>query len=251
MQLNTSYKHHILVGLVMSIWLVGLLIVFAPFDVAELSLEARIELLPPYGLITFVSYILLIPLQNRIFERRSTWSISYEIGFILIFNSIVLLVNFFYYKSTFINGENDFIVFALQNHSPIFFFLLPTLVFSRWFVNKKITVFESKNVVLRGDNKLDILQLPYGDIVSISSADNYVEVSFIKNMKLQKKLLRTTLKNVHKQVPELVKTHRSYLVNPNHITQWKDGNTLLLTYGEVPVSKKYKEELVNSGASDR
>lgn len=228
----------------MSVWLVGLLIVFAPFDIAEVPFYARLEILPPYGLITFVTYVVLVRIQNVVFRKKGSWLLTYEIAFILFFNTIVMLANYIYYKSDIINGTNSFVVFALRNHIPIFLFLLPTLLFVRWFVNKKITVYDSKQIVLKGENKLDLLQLALDDLVSVASADNYVEVCYRKEGSFHKKLLRTTLKNIHDQIPELIKTHRSYLVNPDHIHQWKDRTTLSLTQGEIPVSKKYKEDIL-------
>jgi len=57
-------------------------------------------------------------------------------------------------------------------------------------------------------------------------------------------MLRNTLKDVQKQIPELVRIHRSYLVNPNFMESLK-GNSqnakLHLRESEVrlPASKTY------------
>lgn len=243
--LNTTYKHHLIVGLIISIWLVGFLIIIRPFDIAELPFLARFQILPPYGVIAFVSYMILVPLQNWLFKIKQYWTVTFEICFLLAFNLTVLIVNFFYYRSSFVNGDFDFVNFTFQIYYPIFLIVLPILLFSRWYLNRKMSNQSSDRIVLKGENKMDILSLSYSDLICIASAENYVEVNYIVNNTLSKKLLRTTLKNIHNQLPEMIKTHRSYLINPTHIQEWKDSKTLLLTKKEVPVSKNYKNTLLS------
>jgi len=96
---------------------------------------------------------------------------------------------------------------------------------------------------LGGDNKLDVLKIELQDLVCLSSAQNYVEVFFLQNKILQKKLLRTTLKKISQDAPEMIQVHRSHLVNPTHFVKWSDPNTILLHELEIPVSKNYKEKL--------
>lgn len=98
--------------------------------------------------------------------------------------------------------------------------------------------------MLTGENKLDVLQLKSSDLICISSADNYVEVTYLLNNELRKKLLRTTLKTIHAQEPELVKVHRSHVINPVHFKEWKDSSSIILTQMELPVSKNYKQNIL-------
>ena len=97
---------------------------------------------------------------------------------------------------------------------------------------------------MTGENKRDVLRINLSDLVCVSSADNYVEVSYLIGGKLHKKLLRVTLKNIHPQVPSLLKTHRSFLINPSHFKDWKNANTIHLSQIEVPVSKNYKKDVL-------
>ena len=69
------------------------------------------------------------------------------------------------------------------------------------------------------------------------------------NGKLEKKLLRTTLKKAQIQLPQLVKVHRSHLINPIHFKEWKNANTLILTHTEVPISKNFKKNILNMNHS--
>lgn len=245
LKLNTSYKHHLLVALVIAIWLVVFLVLIAPFDIAELPFSIRLEILPFYGVISFIGYIILVPLQNWAFKKLGSWTLLLEILVIVLFNIIVLIGSYFYYKSGIINGEYSFTKFTLEVYYPIFFIILPILLFARWFLNKKAVNQDSDKIVLTGENKLDILQIKLSDLVCISSADNYVEVSYLIHNELHKKLLRITLKNIQPQVSSLLKVHRSYLINPTHFKDWKNANTIHLTQIEVPVSKNYKKDVLD------
>ncbi len=244
LKLNISYKHHLLVAVIIALWLVLFLVLIAPFDIAELPFAIRFEIMPLYGLISFISYVVLLPIQNFIFKKLGKWTLFLEILIIILFNVIVLIGSYFYYKSDIINGEYSFVKFTFEVYYPIFLIILPILLFTRWYLSKKAVAQNSDKIVLTGENKLDVLQIHLSDLVCISSADNYVEVSYLMQTKLSKKLLRTTLKNIHPQVPDLLKVHRSHLINPVHFKDWKNANTVELTQTEVPVSKNYRKKVL-------
>jgi hypothetical protein len=248
-QLNTSYKYHLITGLVIGFWLSAFLVLIAPFDAAELSFSIRLQILPLYGLISFISYILIIPLQNLIFEKTKKWNFISETLFIIIYNTISFLGSYAYYKSSIINGNYSFTKFTFEVYLPIFVILLTILIFARWFLNNRIPNNRIEKIILTGENKLDILQINPSDLICISSADNYVEVSYLKKGTLQKKLLRSTLKNISNQELGLLKVHRSHLINPSHFKEWKNSNTLILTETEVPISKNYKQALIEANHS--
>lgn len=245
LKLSTSYKHHLLVGLAISIWLAAFLVLIAPFDAAELPIAIRAEILPPYGIISFFSYIILIPLQNWVFKKLDRWNALLESLLLLLFNILALAGSHLYYQSGIINGDYSFMKFTFEVYYPIFFIMLPILLFARWYLNKKIAKQDSGKMILTGENKLDVLHIKEDDLICISSADNYVEVTYQTKSGINRKLLRTTLKNIHAQKPELVKVHRSHVINPVHFKEWKDSTTIMLTEIELPVSKSYKQNLLS------
>jgi len=163
----------------------------------------------------------------------------------MLFNIIVLIGSYIYYKSSIVNGDYSFTKFTFEVYYPIFFILLPVIIFAKWFLNKKGVHKSAEKIILKGDNKLDILQIESSDLVCVSSADNYVEVSYLINGVLHKKLLRATLKNMELQLPELLKVHRSHLINPDHFKEWKSPTKILVTGIEVPVSKNYKNDVLS------
>ncbi len=251
-QINPSPKIHLLIAALISIWLVLFLILIAPFDVSDLTLDERLVMMPMYGVISFLSYIILIPGQNWVLQNKERWNGSYETTFILIFNLLVGAGSFVYYKTDLINGSFGLKTFIFEVYYPIFFVLLSILIVLRWFLFKAKSlaaivenVPERKKIILNGDNKLDTLQIFWEDLVSVSSADNYVEVSYLNNNLLQKKLLRSTLKKIEQQHPNLLKVHRSHLINPAHFVEWKDNSTIIVHQIAIPVSKTYQASLLS------
>ncbi len=244
LNLNTSIRLHLTIGLMVSIWLVVFLVLIAPFDASELSLPIRIQILPPYGIISFVGYMAIVPLQNYLFKSLKKWTVLLEALIIAVYTVLVLLGSYAYYKTPVINGLYSFTKFTFEVYYPIFLILFPIIIFGRWYLTKRSLNKLEGQITLTGENKYDILKIKLSDLICISSADNYVEVAYLANNELQKKLLRNTLKGIHVQKPELVKVHRSHLINPLHFKEWKSSTVLQLTKVEVPISKNYKQEVM-------
>ena len=242
--LNTSYKYHALIALIISLWLALFLVLIAPFDAGELDIAIRFEILPFYGALSFTAYMLATPIQNGLFKYFKKWNMTLEFLFLFIFNLILIIFCFTYYKTDIINGTYNFRDFVIKVYFPICFILLPIIILLRWFLNKKIPNNTQKKLILKGDNKFDVLQLLPEELICISSADNYVEVSYLKDGELHKKLLRNTLKSIQNDVESLLKVHRSHLINPSHFKEWNGSNTIVLTQMEVPVSKNYRANIL-------
>jgi len=251
--LNTSYKSHAIVGLLVAIWLVLFLVFVAPFDASDLSFKIRLLLLPPYGIIFFLCYMSVVFFQNWIFQKLKYWNFGLEVFIFTLIYFAVLYFSFLYYQSRIINGDWPFSKFLYAIYLPTWVLLGFPIFFARWFIARKkpekeieVKIIQPKltdKITLKGDNKLDVLQVDFKNLVCISSAQNYVEVFFLQNKILQKKLLRTTLKKISQDAPEMTQVHRSHLVNPTHFVKWINPSTISLHDLEIPVSKNYKEKL--------
>ena len=61
---------------------------------------------------------------------------------------------------------------------------------------------------------------------------------------MKKTLIRNKLSIIDAEFPELLRAHRSYLINPYHFQQWKTENgklSVILNHSiEVPISKTYQ-----------
>jgi len=106
--------------------------------------------------------------------------------------------------------------------------------------NKPIEVFSS-------DNKSEIIKLETDNLLMIKSADNYIEIYFKEDDKIQQKLIRNTLKNVENQLkkyPEFIRCHRTCIINKKFVYDFKhdySGYRLKLSgyNDEISVSRQY------------
>ncbi len=243
LKLNTSYKHHFACAVILGIWLAAFLVLIAPFDVADVPFKTRLVEMPFYGLMTIVGYMALIPIQNRVNTYFQRWTLGFEVAFFIAMSLIMLVGCFAYYKSWVINGDYSLYKFTFEVYYPIYFIILPIMVFVRWHLNRQPAPTPARKIMLMGDYKQDILQVDEDELICISSADNYVEVVYKSSGDINRLLLRSTLKQIHEQAPILVKVHRSHIINPLHFIAWKDSNTIIVTGMEIPVSKGYKHNL--------
>ena len=200
-----------------------------------------------YGLITFLSYSACIVIQNMLFDRFFRWSIKLEILIYFILYLIALPFTVLYYKSDIVNGDYSVIRFILEQYIPILIIITPIMFLLRKFVSKNGRSISRKEgvVVLKGENRDDILRIRPEAIVSVSSSDNYVEVGYLDQKILRKKLLRMTLKKVELEFDFLIRSHRSHLINPIHFVEWVGKDTIKLNQIEIPVSKQYKSLIEN------
>jgi len=241
--LNTSYKSHAILATLIGIWLVVFQILISPFDVAELTFVSKLIIIPPYGILFFLSYMAGIYLQNKWFLKSQTWNYKKEIITLSFIFFLLLFLSFSYYKTPLVNGNYSFSKFAFTVYLPILIVFLGIIVVGRIYLNKQEAKKNKSKVLLEGINKSDLLKINPEEIVCISSAQNYVEVQYIKEGKVQKKLLRNTLKKIGNDVPQLLQVHRSHLVNPEHFVKWKNSNVAIFHTLEIPVSKTYQERL--------
>ncbi len=238
-------KYHLLIGFVLGLWIYIFLIAIGPFDVSPLSFHRRVESQLAYALFFCLSYYCIIPIQNKIYKKFIHWNILAELILIVIVCLICFFPCYVYYKSDWVLGEYSLMRFIGFTYLPFMLIILPLIFFARWSVFKYGTKpqKEGKKILLSGENHLDVLNIPLADLICVKSASNYVEINYQKNGELHKKLLRTTTKKVLEEVPNLVRIHRSCLINPMHFIEWKNSKTLSLTHVEVAVSDTYKKQL--------
>lgn len=204
-----------------------------------------------FSLLAFLSYGLLALIQKSIYQKISKWNIGLEIGSLLFFHLLYLVSTYLYYKSPILNGGYVFFEFLSIIIIKLALISTPVIVLARIYSVKLIPVkvknipFENQQIIIRGENKSDILKIRADDLVCVSNAHNYVEIFFIDQSDLKTKLIRTTLKKVQHDFDFLVQVHRSHLINPSHFKSWKNQDTISLTQIELPVSKNYKAYLLS------
>ena len=75
-------------------------------------------------------------------------------------------------------------------------------------------------LIFSSENKEIELQVDAADVIFIQSEGNYVEVNYVKDNALQKKLIRHRIKAMEEQLPEDIffRCHNRYIINTHRIT---------------------------------
>jgi len=242
-ELNSSIKHHLVVGLLLALWIFAFAFIIKPFDDGTVNFRSWFFISFGFSVLAFLCYSVLTFVQNRIYKKISKWNLGLEIGSNVFFFLIYLFGIYAFYKSPILKGGYSFYEFFLIIFIKVALILTPVVILARRYLIKLIPV---KDDVLTfiGENKLDILKVQKADLVCISNAQNYVEIFYIENEKLHSKLIRSSLKKILEDFTFLIQIHRSHLINPIHFKSWRNSNTVILTQIELPVSKNYKESLL-------
>lgn len=109
-----------------------------------------------------------------------------------------------------------------------------------------------KLLTLLADNEKDTLIVPANELLFIESSDNYCTVVYLKNVRLLKPLLRSSLSRLEMQIdqPRIVRCHRSFVVNLDRVervTGNAQGYKLHMADGQfqIPVARQYNESLIS------
>ena len=237
-----------LVGLALAIWIFIFLYFTEPLDVNEFGDREKLIYLPFYGLIGALCYIIMLPLQSYLYKRsKKQWSLRNEIIFNLAFITFSFVMARVYYINVIVYGESNPYTLWYYTTSifiPAIITILPIVLAGRWALGKyKNKRLEESKIEIKGEGNYESLRLLFNDLICIQSSDNYVEVSFLDNNTLKKQLIRNKLSAVETSFPELIRTHRSFLMNPYHFQSWKTENGKLGIVASnaifIPISKTY------------
>jgi len=223
-------------------WLFLFTILIKPFQLEPLISSRWMTMAIGYSLIALFGYLIIIPIQNKIFIKVNKWNLKLEITLILLFYLLTLIPSYLYHKSDFTNGLYNLREFSANIFFPSIIVLTPLIIFSRIHLIKLVDETEDY-LIIKGAYKLDYLKIKPANLVCVSSSRNYVDVYYLDNGILTKKMIRTSLKKIEHDVTLLIRVHRSHLMNPNHFLSWKNNNTLSLTQIEVPITKNFKENV--------
>lgn len=231
--------------------------IFVPFNINRwFSDSALIQFLRLSSFGVVVSLVLLItqfPLRALFKINRFTTK-TFSL-WLLIEILLISLVYIFLYGNPLGNFVNDFI-FSLKYTFlgiclPYSFVLViihyknrhPEILPKK---EKTVKTLENNLIVFRDENeKIRFSALP-ADVLMLESTDNYVTVFYLFNGKLQRNLLRNTLKNMEETMISngFIRCHRSYMVNTQNIAfVQKEGKKMIIRLKHfdksIPVSEKY------------
>ena len=245
-------KHHFIISLLLAVWIFIFLYFTEPLDVAELNNKEKLIFLPGYGLLAGFCYLLFLPLQYFLFKRKQKkWFLSTEFLLISCFSGFTIIMARSYYLFVVVAGEPNPYTLSYMLKSiflPALAVILPIIIIARFAFGKYHEKrLEDQKIEIKGEGNYEGLRLQLNELVYIQSSDNYIEVNYISNNILKKTLIRNKLSAIDNEFSELLRSHRSYLINPYHFQRWKTENGklfMLLGYDtKVPVSKTYQTEI--------
>ena len=181
-------------------------------------------------------FSLLICFIFKLFFKNKIWKFKYELGFLLCLLFFIGLASyvggFFIEDTTYTRLRFYTFIDSVSNAMTICFIptVLPTiLAITLAYNKKKIKVNQEVSIVnIKSKTGKDHIKFVLEDFVYAESQGNYVEFVFFNSNEIKKKLIRTSISYVEKQLLEynvILKTHRAFLVNINWVVS-KTGNAL-------------------------
>jgi len=253
------------------------LLIFQPFGLS--MIKSKILILSGYGLITsfVVGHLNFVaPTLFPAFYEEKNWFVWKEILSIL--SSIILIAGFNLVYSYFlgffeISFTNFFVFLGITISLGVFPVTISVLIkyYSALRQNQQdaqplhdqlakpnqLRAHHEGNLELRSSDDELVGIWPIDNIIRIEAAQNYVELYHLKSQELQRSLIRLPIKEVEaqaKKFPNLIRTHRSHMINLQHISEVSgnaQGLQVLLDYQKqaVPVSrsriKTFQQEFEN------
>lgn len=250
-----------LVGICLGIFL--FLLFFLPFNLQNPDFNNKLLTLAAFGGITLILLGIMRLLIPALFPRsfqKEKWDINKE----LFYNFIFVVLNSVAYSffaryvgkvpATFhmvtiivIISIGAIVILAVTNEYHHLKKQVRLLKQNSTKPKDEKPIEENIKIEFESENKSEYFQLFLEQIIVIKSANNYVEVIYKNENKISKKLIRNTLRNTEtlfEKYPDIVRCHRSCMVNKNYIqkaTKGSDGLILSLNDYErdIHVSRQY------------
>lgn len=93
-------------------------------------------------------------------------------------------------------------------------------------------------------NKLNIVSIPYTDILTFSSRLHYVDILTVSGKCYEQ---MSSLSKIIQHLPsEFIRTHRSYIVNMAHIYRISSGTIELSNHLTTQIARSYYKDVINS-----
>lgn len=264
-----------------SLFASAFLLVFQPFGLSQVQHNLTI-VAAGYGVSTFVTMVLLNVVFPKLFASffsENNWNISKEISWSLV---NVFFIGFSNAGYSYLIGFFPFNVESVLKFSgyalAVGIFPISLLVMQKQMklekkfekkseeindlIEKQETLSASKTtektqINIPSQNVNESFSIELTDLIFVKSADNYVEIYFTDKNKLNRKLIRNSMKELEicfQNYPEIFRCHKSYFVNIDQVIN-SSGNAqglklhLKNTDELIPVSRSLtnstRERLTN------
>lgn len=229
-----TLKQYSLIALAIGCSVSFILIAFQPFGTESFTHKYKNFILSGYGMVVFITICVFYFLSKKVFHKNKEdrWTIVYESIDLFLVLILSLLASYIYSIEIF-NGNYDLnrmLVFLMNAFKVA---ILPVLgclgyLYFTWkdVVRSSIRPVDKDHVEEKGHLKLllgnspsDQIEVTSDDIILAQAQSNYVMLFLQQNGKVQRHILRSTLKQINEQLDASVfmQVHRSYIVNKTKI----------------------------------
>jgi len=236
-----------------------ILVVFQPFGTTQFKHPNKRLILIGYGLTVFITMAIFYILSTQVIHKNKEgrWTILFESIDLFFALTLSILATYVYYIEIF-NGSYNLkrMSYFLLNAASVA--LLPTLasvvyLYITWKDVQRSTIQnpmeeapKDRLVLLSGSTKSDKLEATNEEIIMAQAQSNYVMLFLYKDGKMQRHILRSTLKQIKDQLDEniFLQVHRKIL----QLTGNKSKPQLQLVDFEkkIPVSRGMYDQLKKS-----
>lgn len=256
-------ENRYLLILIVFIFSVIFLNLFQPFNISRWYSDSGIIQflrLSSYGLVIGIVFLFTQFPLRRIF-RIKEFRLKTFILWLIIEITLINLAYIILYGNPIGNFNND-LIFSLKHTLlsiwlPYSFAILALYYKSqrneiKSLKNNVVQPFEKQLIAFKDESGKIKFSVLLKDLLLIESTDNYVSVYFILENKVQRKLLRNSLKKLEEIIREksVIRCHRSFMVNSSNIElMQKNGKKLTLKIKHfdqaIPVSEKYSSRFLS------
>lgn len=271
------YRFHPLWTLGIGTFVAFFLYYFQPFGTASVDFPYKDIFLAGYGLIVSGSILLLDFLMGGLVYKKlneENWTIGKQIPVMLFMVSVSIACCYLYWCWFFqyaLSWSNFWSFFKLAMSIAVFPVIMTVLLAYIYQLQKNQAVAEQINsqssrmqqlpkeeelvkrdiLNLLAENGKDKLSIDPKNLLYMQSADNYVEIIYLKAAEVKKEMLRNTLQRLEKQIEriDIRRCHRSYIINLSQVER-VSGNAqgyklhLKGEYGVVPVSRSKSKDIL-------
>jgi len=209
-----------------------ILIVFQPFGTAKFQHPNKLLILAGYGFVVFIAGAIFYFLSLKVIHKNKAerWNIVMETVDLFLVVIFSLLACYFYFILIF-NLPFSFPQFSYFLFNAATVALLPMIgclgiLYFNWkdvirasLETSKENKSEKSLKLILGNNKSDQVEVSSDDIILAQAQSNYVMLYVQKKEKIQRHILRSTLKQIREQLDEnlFIQAHRSYVINKSRI----------------------------------
>jgi len=262
-------RHWLLAATGAGLFVSFFLIFFQPFGTSEWQDPRKAFVLGGYGVITFVGLTLVSYIVPRWFKNwysEANWTVGREIVWNVLVILLITFGNIFYSQWFFGRifnlrgmlfwlgmtasiGTIPATVITLVNYNRLLRkYATDSLLVKSAEASIETNPTPQNEIRLLAENEKDTLIVKTEELLFIESADNYSEVVFWKENKVQKVLLRSSLSRIEEQIkhPPIARCHRSYIINLHQVTAISgnaQGYKLQLQNWDstLPVARRYTD----------